>query len=327
MVKLADPQWRAPLLELLYTGRLPKKASTAALSETVVSLQWAIQEKEGIVLLEEKRPTMEKLLNKSWPDWRLYGDGCNGEFTNVRLRSLMRGKSGHLTLDSVITGGQIYNQKTISALSGLHSKAGRMIDNVQVVSDYAARLRPNKGLMLINQEGRILSTDILSMFMHEMLLCERNIRIGLRVGGAMPTAILVVENAAAYMDVDVDDDVAVIYGAGNAFNGALGAIGIFPQHIPVVWFGDLDPEGVQIRQSFLKLCRNPALAAIPPFWTEYVDGYGRPARKGWKKLNLANEPELLHTLKEKDLWLEQEPVAVDPRFRLWFGNTFKDGKN
>lgn len=321
-VRLADPKWRMPLLELLYAGQLRRRSSISPLLHTLSGLLWVAQEKKVFHLRQEKKEALEALLSRHWPDWRHYGDRCEGDFTEEKLRVLMRARSEHLALSQVLTPGRVYNEKTISALAGGHSKSGSSIPDVEAVSDYAARLRPNRGLALVDAEGHVLDTGSLKSFMCEIHLCERNIRSGLKLGGSMPSVILVSENLAAYMDVDVGDDVAVIYGAGNAYNAVLGAISLFPSEIPVVWFGDLDPEGVLIRQAFIKQCRQPAVPGIPPFWQDYVEGYGRPARKGWQKIDLSEEPAFVLELREKDVWLEQEAVAVDPRFRGWFEREF-----
>jgi hypothetical protein len=79
----------------------------------------------------------------------------------------------------------------------------------------------------------------------------------------------------------------------------------------VVHFGDLDPNGVRILLH-LRGLRSDLRWFVPEFWTELVDAKGLPAV--WPAdLDLGEAPALVRELASRGLWLEQEPVAVDPR--------------
>lgn len=81
--------------------------------------------------------------------------------------------------------------------------------------------------------------------------------------------------------------------------------------VPVIHFGDLDPNGVRIFQH-LRGLRRDLRWFVPSFWEELVEAKG--LRGAWLDgLDLHGAPELVQRLAREELWLEQEPIAVDPR--------------
>jgi hypothetical protein len=82
-------------------------------------------------------------------------------------------------------------------------------------------------------------------------------------------------------------------------------------HVPVVHFGDLDPNGVRIFVHLRE--RRPDLRwFIPPFWEHFVDSHG--LRAPWPSdLDLGAAPVLVRELAARGLWLEQERIVLDPR--------------
>jgi hypothetical protein len=81
--------------------------------------------------------------------------------------------------------------------------------------------------------------------------------------------------------------------------------------IPVVHFGDLDPNGVRI---FLHLRRRASNLKwfLPEFWFELVDVCGLPTT--WPQdLDLDFAPAPVRALAARGLWLEQERIVFDPR--------------
>ena len=51
---------------------------------------------------------------------------------------------------------------------------------------------------------------------------------------------------------------------------------------------------------------------VPEFWGELIDPKGLSG--AWPEdLDLGDTPELVRLLSKRGLWLEQEPIAVDPR--------------
>jgi hypothetical protein len=92
--------------------------------------------------------------------------------------------------------------------------------------------------------------------------------------------------------------------------------------VPIIHFGDLDPEGVAIYLHLRE--RRPDLRwFIPSFWEELVAARGLPI--AWPaNLDLREAPELVRKLADRSLWLEQEPLVLDgriiPGLRAMLGN-------
>jgi len=83
--------------------------------------------------------------------------------------------------------------------------------------------------------------------------------------------------------------------------------------VPVIHFGDLDPNGVRIFLH-LKDRRSDLRWFVPSFWAELVEARGQ--RAPWPEdLDLHNAPELVQDLAARGLWLEQELLVVDARVR------------
>lgn len=81
--------------------------------------------------------------------------------------------------------------------------------------------------------------------------------------------------------------------------------------IPVVHFGDIDPNGVRIMLHL----RRRALDLkwfLPDFWFELADACG--LRAAWPQdLDLDFAPAQVRELAARGLWLEQERIVLDAR--------------
>jgi hypothetical protein len=83
--------------------------------------------------------------------------------------------------------------------------------------------------------------------------------------------------------------------------------------MPVIHFGDLDPNGVRIVRH-LRRIRPDLEWAIPALWSEFVER--RAIRKKWPPgLVSPKDPALVQQLARQGLWLEQENISLDPRLR------------
>jgi len=81
--------------------------------------------------------------------------------------------------------------------------------------------------------------------------------------------------------------------------------------VPVVHFGDLDPNGVRIMQH-LRGMRTDVRWFVPSFWEESVETRGQSGT--WPvDLDLRDAPALVHRLASHGLWLEQEAIVLDAR--------------
>jgi hypothetical protein len=86
-------------------------------------------------------------------------------------------------------------------------------------------------------------------------------------------------------------------------------------NVPVVHSGDLDPNGVRI-VAHLQLIRPDLIWAVPGFWEEQIPLRG--LKKDWPaELDLDGAPPLVRRLAAEGIWLEQEPLALDPRVTVY----------
>jgi hypothetical protein len=143
----------------------------------------------------------------------------------------------------------------------------------------------------------------------EVSLPERALRDGLALEGPVRSALLV-ENLGAFCDLPTLDGWLIAHVAGWD-TATVARLLERLCHVPVVHFGDLDPNGVRIFRH-LRAMRPDLRWFVPEFWGELVDAKGLPG--AWPEdLDLADTPELVRLLSKQALWLEQEPIAVDPR--------------
>ena len=122
--------------------------------------------------------------------------------------------------------------------------------------------------------------------------------------------MLLIENLGAFCDLKALDGwlFAHIPGWDTATGSHL--LRQLPD-VPIIHFGDLDPNGVRIVQHLRTLC--PELRwFVPSFWEELVALKGQ--RGDWPEdFDLTEVPALVREIAAKGLWLEQEPLVVDAR--------------
>ena len=314
---LRDTKWRLPLAELLAKGVLPKRHSIRPLIQELASLAWVTLTRSEAMLVSAKKEHLMAMLDNCWPQWKEYVARLDGVYTEERLRQVTRQGDGVLDLLSQLVPGRVYNQKTINAIIGSHSKSRVLLQDVTVVSDFAVRIRPNKGLLVSNERGFSYSACELTELQGELLVCERAIRKGLSFSGVLPRLVLAIENPAVFADIQLPDDFLAILSSGNNPVQVNAIVELLPIGTPVYWFGDLDAEGILIRRSFIRMCTGKAAAAIPPFWAEYIEGYGCQAEDSWAGFDASGEPELVAAIINQKVWLEQEPLVIDSRLLGW----------
>jgi hypothetical protein len=159
-----------------------------------------------------------------------------------------------------------------------------------------------------SSKGSIDLTSVAEV-LGEVSLPERALRDGLTLEGPIRAALLV-ENLGAFCDLPTLDDWLIAHVAGwdtATVARLLERLG----HVPIIHFGDLDPNGVRIFRH-LRAMRPDLRWFVPEFWGELVDTKGLPG--AWPEdLELGDAPQLVRRLSTRALWLEQEPIAVDSR--------------
>ena len=179
-----------------------------------------------------------------------------------------------------------------------HAAAAATAAATCVATLFAASLAPVAGAATLIHAGRVIDG-----------VSDRALRDGLRLDGEVE-AVLLVENLGAWRDMPRPGRWLLAHVPG--WNTALvrpliGAIG----DVPVVHFGDLDPNGVRIVEHLRG--QLPGLRWLVPDWWEELRPLHAHRREWPADLDLSGAPPLVRRLAATGEWLEQERVALDPR--------------
>jgi hypothetical protein len=170
------------------------------------------------------------------------------------------------------------------------------------------RLRPPDGLVARTSRGTVDLAAVASV-LGEVCIPERAFLDGLALEGPL-RAVLLVENLGAWRDIPAIAGWLLAHVPGwdtATVSRMLDGVA----HVPVVHFGDLDPNGVRIFDH-LREQRPDLRWLIPVFWAEYVESHGLCAP--WPEdLDVSAAPALVRELADRGLWLEQERIVMDPR--------------
>jgi hypothetical protein len=307
---------RLALAELWRAGSLRRRLSQADAWDELARLSWTRRtaRRDELALDPQHRTDLETLLDRAWPLWR---EGV------ARLEALglpvdERGwrRLGDLERqDALPTLPERLNVRTATAAVAPHSKSALSdsrlegLGDVDLTRDGVLRLRPHVGLRLVRNELSF-SAEELATVLGEVTISERAFRDGTRLAGEAPQALLLVENKGTFVDLRAPAGWLVAHVPGWDTASVRDLLEQLPG-VPVVHFGDLDPNGVRIVRHLRQLC--PSLVwAVPEFWAEHVPG--RALTRPWPDdLDLSQAPALVRELATRGLWLEQELLALDPR--------------
>ena len=121
---------------------------------------------------------------------------------------------------------------------------------------------------MLESGARRVDASLFVAIAGEVVLNERALRDGTRLTGVRPSAVLLVENLGPYMDVSAPEDWMIIHVPGW---NTITAKQVLDQleDIPILHFGDLDPQGAEIVSHLRK--QYPRLRwVVPSFWSECV---------------------------------------------------------
>jgi hypothetical protein len=312
--------WRAPvarlaLLELLVRGSLKCRRAQAAEWDLLAELPWTKRtgRRDELALVERGRGELVALLARVWPGW-------SEALAELTARGLPPTPDGWAALEDARRAESLpavpgrLNRRTAAALAAPNSKATltarrlAALGEVAAAHDGSVRLRPPAGLIARTPRGTVDLAAVAAV-LREASLPERAFDQGLSIDGEI-RAILLVENLGAFCDLPAID--GWLYAHVPGWDTA--TVGLLIERVkdaPVIHFGDLDPNGVRIHHHLRR--RFPALRwFIPGFWTESIESKGQ--RCAWPSdLELGDAPALVRELAARGVWLEQEPIAVDPR--------------
>lgn len=307
------------LVELLIEGRLQRRTVQREAWAYLLELGWARRTGRSTTLALDpvKRSLVERTLDQAWPSWREVCDQLHVHGlrpTPADLERLDR-QARFDALDPDRLPERI-NRRTAAALVGRHAKARLgpfeqvVLEDVEVTDDGIARMRPSVGLT-VERDGVEHDARRLATLLGELVLSDRALRSGTRLAGSSPRAILTVENLGAYQDARVADDLLVIFVPGwntRMMRDVLAGL----EDVPIVHFGDLDPNGVAILEH-LRRWRAEVGWLVPEFWQAQIAARGLTKR--WPTFNMPPDaPQWVRGLVEKGIWLEQEVIVTDPRF-------------
>lgn len=306
---------RLALLELLASGRLKRRTAQTDAHAWLSELSWtrATGRRDELALVPERRAELVALLDRVWPDWQA-----------VQIELLVAGEpptpAGWSRLGDrrrAVVLPELpdrINRRTAAATTAAGAKfsltAARVeaLGDVEVTDDGVARLRPPPGLVARRAAYSIALDEVVGV-LDEIGVSDRALRDGLRFEGDIE-AVLLVENLGAWRDMPRPGRWMLVHVPGwntTTVRQLLVTLG----DVPVVHFGDLDPNGVRIMQHLRT--HLPRLGwLVPSWWAELVQLHAQD-REWPDDLDLRDAPGLVRELAASRRWLEQERVVLDPR--------------
>lgn len=306
---------RLALLELLTEGTLKRRTAQAHGFAWLSELSWtrATGRRNEIRLVADRRAELVELLDRVWHDWK-----------SDHLALVVAGEpptpSGWTRLgdkrraDALPDIPAQINRRTAAAAtapgakSSLTGERREVLGEVEITDDGVARLRPPTGLEA-HRRGQRLELDEVVEVLGEVGISDRALRDGLQLHGDID-AVLTVENLGAWRDLPAHGRWLYVYVPGWNTTTVRQLLTAIPS-VPVVHFGDLDPNGVRIYRHLRE--RFPNLGwLVPEFWTEFVEMHAQ--KREWPDdLDLTDAPDLVRSLAQQKLWLEQERLVLDQR--------------
>ncbi len=309
------PAERLALLELLVRGTIKRRLAQGTAWDTLAELPWTKRtgRRDELGLVERRRHELVALLDRVWPSW---GQGL----TALAARGLPPTPEGWSKLEDDRRAESLpalpdqLNRHTAAALVAAHSKSTltnrrlAALGDAEPTHDGSVRLRPPEGLVARTSQGTV-DLGAVAGVLGEVSLPDRALRAGLVLEGPIRAALLV-ENLGPFCDLPAIDGWLFAHVAGWD-TATVACLLQRLDNVPVIHFGDLDPNGVRIFQHLREL--RPGLRwFVPAFWEDLVETKGLP--RVWPEdINLDDAPELVRRLAARNLWLEQEAIAVDPR--------------
>lgn len=311
----ASDNARLALLELLSRDSLKRRHTQLEAYDALAELPWtrATGRRDEIGVVEERRTELAGLIDRVWPAWR----DVLADLVAAGLPPTPDGYGRLLDMERAAAIPELperINRRTAASLTASHSKASLTearrgaLGRTDTSHDGSIRLRPPAGLSARTANG-VVDLSGIATVLGEVSMPERALLDGLAFEGAI-RAVLLVENLGAWRDLSPPPGWLLAHVPGWD-TATVGHLLDRIEGIPVVHFGDVDPNGVRIMLHLRK--RAPNLKwFLPEFWFELVDACG--LRATWPQdLNLDFAPAPVRELAARGLWLEQERIVFDPR--------------
>jgi len=296
------------LIRLITTGSIVKGVRNDALVSRFRTAQWVLpsRRKNEWLLRESARAELAARLQNICPTWEqdmqfLQGLGLNIlNPSDVSAIPVLR-RSRNIAVEML-------NHRNWNAATSLSPKRQpKLVPTCVLTTDWVLRVRPNKGLTAIRPEER--TEDLWEARKGgEYTVGERGWLDVVRLTGTLPAAIITCENIGPYIDLPVNDSVAVLYSPGSDIQVALSFLRVLPHQVPWIHFGDLDSRGLQIPVGIATALARPLRIFIPSFAGEYLD-QSMPDVAALQ----SNGDETLDALQAEKRRLWQEAFMTDPR--------------
>ena len=306
---------RLALLELLSRGKLKRRRTQIKAYDTLAELPWtrATGRRDEISVVEERRTELAGLIDRVWPMWR----DVLADLVAAGLPPTPDGYRRLLDMERAAAIPELperINRRTAASLTASHSKASltearrSALGETDPTHDGSIRLRPPAGLSARTANG-VVDLSGIATVLGEVSIPERALLDGLAFDGTI-RAVLLVENLGAWRDLSPPPRWLLVHVPGWD-TATVGHLLDRIAGIPVVHFGDVDPNGVRIMLHLRR--RAPNLKwFLPGFWFELAEACG--LRAMWPQdLDLDFAPAQVRALAARGLWLEQERIVLDPR--------------
>jgi hypothetical protein len=306
---------RLALLELLSHGSLKRRRNQLEAYAALAELPWtrATGRRDEIGVFEDRRKELAGLIDRVWPAWR----DVLADLVAAGLPPTPDGYGRLLDIERAAAVPDLpdrINRRTAASLTAPNSKASitetrrGALGGTDTSHDGAIRLRPPAGLSARTANGTVNLSGIATV-LGEVSIPERALLDGLVFEGAI-RAVLLVENLGAWRDLSPPSGWLLAHVPGWD-TATVGHLLDRIEGVPVVHFGDLDPNGVRIMLHLRR--RAPNLRwFVPEFWFGLLDTCG--LQTTWPEdLDLGFAPAPVRELAARGLWLEQERIVLDPR--------------
>ncbi len=306
---------RLALLELLSRGSLKQRRAQLEAYDALADLPWtrATGRRDEIGLVEDRRYELAGLIDRVWPAWR----DVLADLIAAGLAPTPDGYGQLLDRERAAAIPKLperINRRTAASLTAPHSKASLTearrgaLGGTDTSHDGSVRLRPPTGLSAQTANG-VVDLSGIAAVLGEVSIPERVLLDGLAFVGTI-RAVLLVENLGAWRDLHPPQGWLVAHVPGWD-TAAVRHLFDRIEGVPILHFGDLDPNGVRIMLHLRRQAPNLKWF-LPNFWFELADVCG--LRAPWPcDLDLDFAPVLVRELAARGLWLEQERIVLDER--------------
>ncbi|MBF2758892.1 MAG: DUF2399 domain-containing protein [Ectothiorhodospiraceae bacterium AqS1] len=315
-----DKNARLALLELISQGSLKRRHTQRRAYHVLADLPWTqpTGRRDEIGIAEERRDNLVELIDRVWPEWQ-------SALEDLSAAGLPPTPEGHARLRDIKRAADIpedlpdrINRRTAAALVAAHSKATltcarkQALGEIAQTQDGSIRLRPPLRLTARTTRGTLDLAQIATV-LGEVSIPERALLDDLTFQGSV-RAVLLIENLGSWRDLPPPPNWLLAYVPGwdtATVARLLDRLDHSIEGIPVIHFGDIDPNGVRIMLHLRK--RIPNLKwFLPEFWFDLAPTTAQTTT--WPQdLDLTFAPACVRRLASQGQWLEQERITLDPR--------------